>query len=929
MYDVPSSMPWNEFRSNIRHFSARDQKRVHNAFELGQRVHLGQARKSGDPYFMHPMAVAHLLSDMGADADTVIAALLHDSVEDTPLTLPEIEKEFGPAVRSLIEGVTKLSRADMDEQPNVNEQIETLRKIFTLMESDVRIMVIKIVDRLHNMQTVEFLPVERQHALALETMEVYVKIADRLCMQDMRDELEALCLAILEPDVLARLSELRMQNEQDGAGVLVTMQNRLQAHFPQHKDDVHMRYEHKSWDNLREQLQAEGTTVTGISGISISFVCDSVDVCYRVMGTLHQMWQRELMSFQDFINAHAINGYRGLHTTVILEDGTRVRCKIRTQMMQEYARKGVASICFREDMRELHSSLPWTQRISPLATDTAGRSKDFWGTLQSDILGESISIHGPGDRTVQVPKGSTALDGALHFFGEAALRLSSISIGGKQARLDTPLEHAVSVNITLEPHQTVERSWLEYAHTGYATAMVRDALMHGKTEREKIPLGKNLLQRIMTEQKRGFIEEFDRQKLGEKARQMGYMSLDEALVAVADGKVDPKQVYEALFEEPKSRKKDTQTQKCIVNFTIEKNSHDTLGRLLSVYEKFEVQTRTIRLSSGPTLRETHVRFSLELSVIDQQQFIADLRTAGAKNVEIIVRSKREIALMIAVILPWSLNPVWAKWLLAQGFGLFPLISVRLITFALFSAAFFTVWRLFTQSAFVPIKHVMRLAALPAIGNATLSLFTYLSLLFIPPSLHLTILRFSALLMPFLSGGAKHRSRALLGIIGVVLLGCVAVTFYLFGLTLSLGIALSVLTLFFYASYTITTEKNLQQMKIGIRYPYLLFNMGLLLGLIGIVTAFFMPIGSILNVLTANAFLYALICVCIPHVAYAALLNTRQSKRTNDLFFIEAPVAVAVEIWLLGLVLPVWVYLLMALALISVFLLRWHTPKRSG
>ena len=206
-------MQWKEFRSHVHYLPASDSARVGKAFALAQEVHKGQKRRSGDPYFSHLLATASMLADMEADGDTLIAAFLHDAVEDTPLTLEEIDRQFDGSVRMLIDGVTKLEKADIAEKPSLDEQTETLRKIFTLMEQDIRIMVIKLIDRLHNMQTAEFLEPERQLTLAQETLDVYVKIADRLSMQNIRDELEALCLGILQPQHLVVLQTLRSENE--------------------------------------------------------------------------------------------------------------------------------------------------------------------------------------------------------------------------------------------------------------------------------------------------------------------------------------------------------------------------------------------------------------------------------------------------------------------------------------------------------------------------------------------------------------------------------------------------------------------------------------------------------------------------------------------------------------------------------------------
>lgn len=724
-------MPWSDSKLNVRHLTAREQDRVRQAYELGEKMHDGQTRKSGEPYFNHPVAVAQMLAAIGADADTIIAALLHDTVEDTPLTLAEIEQPFGKAVALLVEGVTKLTRTDVAEMPDMDEQIETLRKIFTLMEGDIRIMVIKIVDRLHNMQTVEFLPPGKQRALAQETMEVYVKIADRLCMQDLRDDLEALCLRVLDPSMFERIAELRTQNEQQGEAVLRTMRTKLEKRYPEHEHDVHMRYEHRSWQNLQEQVLAEGA-VTGISGISIAFVCDSMDICYQVMGMLHQMWQRELMSFQDFINAPAINGYRGLHTTMILEDGTRVRCKIRTPDMQEYARKGVTAVCFRADMEGLQKALPWTRRISPLSADTQGRSRDFWDSLQSDILGESIVIHGPGDQAVLVPKGSTALDGAFHLFGDEATRIRSILIGGRNTRFDTRLEHAMSINVVLDDMPTVDRLWLESAHTGLTMAAIREALVRGKTDEEKVPIGKDLLQRTMTLNRRGFIEEFDERRLAGAIGRLGYDSLKNMYIAIADGRLEPTTAYYRLFErtgeKPGAQK--NPVQQYVVRFSVPKDDMSAMRRLLEVYERYGVQMKNIRLLTPSGGASASFRIFINLAANVQEEFIAAIRRAGGQDAQMRLRTKIEFPLLLLIVVLWGLDPVMAK-LMLSSVTMSDLTLIRFITFFAASSVLYARQMYLSPRTFKPLSPLQPTLYLSGISLFLTALFTYFTLSRIP------------------------------------------------------------------------------------------------------------------------------------------------------------------------------------------------------
>lgn len=648
-------MQWQELRSHIRHLPSLDIARIEKAFVLGKKMHDGQKRRSGEPYFNHPVAVAHMLVDLEADADTIIAALLHDTVEDTALTLYDIKREFGESVAMLIDGVTKLNSNDVAMSPKLDEQIETLRKIFTLMQQDVRIMVIKIVDRLHNMQTVEFLQPERQKILAKETIEVFVKIADKLCMQDMRDELESLCLAVLEPEIYPALLELRNLNEERGMKLMETMRQSLRTHDRIFGSTIGFAFEHKTWDQMNVQRSAGGSVATGLSFITVAFVCDDIDACYRTLGALHQLWRREVLSFQDFINAPQLNGYRGLHTTIIVQDGTRVRCKIRTKEMHEYARKGVAAVCF-EGKTNIGDILPWTKHITPLTADTEGSSDNFWQSLRSDILGESIIIHGPGDTTVQVPRSATALDGAFYLLKDEALKTKQIKVNGKEVSLSTPLTNAASIDIMLDAHETCNREWLSFISTGLAAAAIRSALMK-VSEGEKLLIGREILQKVFTERKRGFIEEFDEKKLQVLLNLLGYASLNDVYVAIADGRVEPNEVYKSLFETPR-RKHESKSHPSVIRYVLDMDSTELMDRVNLVHRKYGSKLSDIRYHRN---EDGIGRVSLQVGMSPQElnSFQKDLSTAGASNFSTHQKNLGTIALISSIVLLWGLDPVVA------------------------------------------------------------------------------------------------------------------------------------------------------------------------------------------------------------------------------------------------------------------------------
>ncbi len=647
-------MQWATFSAALSHLPAREQERIHRAFELGKTMHGDQKRKSGEPYFTHPIAVATILAGMGADADTVIAALLHDTVEDTDLTLNAIDQEFNGSVRSLIDGVTKLFSGDFNDKPTLDEQKETLRKIFTLMQEDVRVMVIKLVDRLHNMKTIQFLQEERQQAMAQETQDVFVKIADRLCMQDLRDALEELTLQILEKEAFPTLLELRRKSDEHAHEAAQMMH--LEFSKPGMPKHLKIHPESKQWSDVQQQMEKGKGSVTGLADIVLAFECASIPACYEVLGSLHQRWRREAMSFQDFINSPKINGYQGLHTTIILPNGMRVRCKIRTKDMQIYAHRGIAAYCFDSKAKGLLEYLPWVQHIQSLSEDTKNRSEEFFESLKSDILGESIVVHGTGDHTVLLPAGSTALDGAFYCFHEKALRIKAIRINGQLVPFSTLLNHSVSIDIELNSRFTVHREWLDWVHTGVATAMIRGALSN-QSKHYKQVMGKEILQKRMDEQKLGYIEEFDRRTIVSTLAKLGYTSLEDVYVALADGREDVSNVCKAIFAKRNPSAIQRGDRQWLI-FYIKPEFARNMD-LTHFLEKFYGHFHSIKMSFSKRKQQRKIIIDFSATPDVCNAMLVDIKGIGVKHFLLRRRySFIKLVVGIAIIMTlWGMDPV--------------------------------------------------------------------------------------------------------------------------------------------------------------------------------------------------------------------------------------------------------------------------------
>lgn len=650
-------MLWRAFTLNIRHLSPAQQVKVEEAFRLSERVHEGQQRASGKPFFTHPLAVAEYLANLKADAETIISALLHDAVEDTPLTLAEVKQRFGAGVAVMIEGLTKLQEHELADQPTLNQKIESLRRIFNVMQHDVRIMTIKLADRLHNMQTIGFRPPDKQRAVAKETLDIYVKIADRLCMRKLRDELAMLCHAVLEPKLYVTLLNIQKNNTHLFQDIAATMQKRLADVLPDLQNTIHLGS--KSWENLLMQYELNKET-SHPPLLNAVFRCDSVDACYRTLGAIHQIWPRIILTFDDFINVPAVNGYQGLQTTVVLEDGTHIRCKIRTHAMYAYAHHGIATVCYDRNAHGVLHYLPWTKHIGPLAKENRNRSATFWETLQSDILSEAFIIYGNENRSVLVPPNATALDGALYLYPETALRLTDIFINGKKVPYTHVLARADVLEIATLPKKQVKREWLYWSRTGIGTVMIRTALA-GEKWSIKIETGKKLLQDHLLAHHHGFLSELNTDYLGTMLKQHGIDGdLDKIFVQIAEGRVLPEDVERSLY--PSTLATEIHSSVWMVRCTI-LTEHRPL--LLQIMQNFDCTN--IRIRNNAALQTSTVKMTCSMTASEVEELEQRLQTMENSTYHFIRRRDSILRPLgwVLMFLLWGADPVFAHLLLQR------------------------------------------------------------------------------------------------------------------------------------------------------------------------------------------------------------------------------------------------------------------------
>ncbi|HMC80611.1 MAG TPA: RelA/SpoT family protein, partial [Acidimicrobiia bacterium] len=382
--------------------------RIERAFDLAKKAHQDQVRRSGDPYISHPLSVARILAGLGLDDVTIAAALLHDAVEDTDVTLADISKDFGPDVAAIVDGVTKLDRLQFDTKEA--QQAATLRKMLVAMAKDIRVLLIKLADRLHNMRTIAALPEGKQRRIAQETLDIYAPLAHRLGIQDVKWQLEDLSFAVLYPKRYAEIEQMVASRapERDFhlREVLEAVSNRLAV--LRIRADVSGRPKH--YFSIYEKMVVKGKEFDEVQDlVAIRVVVDSVKDCYGALGSIHALWKPIQGRFKDYIAMPKFNLYQSLHTTVVGPQGKPVEVQIRTREMHQRAEFGIAAHWGYKENRSPQEDLGWLQRLVDWQQETSDPT-EFMEVLKVDLEQDEVFVFTPKGDVVTLPAGATAVD---------------------------------------------------------------------------------------------------------------------------------------------------------------------------------------------------------------------------------------------------------------------------------------------------------------------------------------------------------------------------------------------------------------------------------------------------------------------------------------------------------------------------------------
>ena len=453
-----------------------DTRLLFDAFTFADSAHKGQLRKSGEPYIIHPLAVAEIVADLELDVDSVIAALLHDCIEDTQATHQDIAKKFGEPVAALVEGVTKLTRVQWTSKEE--EQSENLRKMFMAMAQDIRVILIKVCDRLHNMRTMEYQSPRKQREKSLETMEIYAPIAHRLGMQKLKWELEDLSLRYLDPVGYKEIEDQLAERSSAHEEFLASIQHRIQQRLSQEGIHCTVYGRVKHIYSIYRKMYAQNKTLDEIFDLyAFRVIVDDIPECYNVLGCIHDMFKPVLGRFKDYIGTPKPNMYQSLHTTVIGREGIPFEVQIRTWEMHQTAEYGVAAHWkYKQGLANkklgTEADFEWVRKLLENQQDTD--AEEFVRTLKVDMFADEVFVFTPNGDVVNLPAGATPIDFAYNIHSAVGNHMIGARVNGRMVPYETQLQNGDIVEvITSKAAKGPSRDWLQICKSNEARNKIR------------------------------------------------------------------------------------------------------------------------------------------------------------------------------------------------------------------------------------------------------------------------------------------------------------------------------------------------------------------------------------------------------------------------------------------------------------------------
>ncbi|MFN8667175.1 MAG: bifunctional (p)ppGpp synthetase/guanosine-3',5'-bis(diphosphate) 3'-pyrophosphohydrolase [Gemmatimonadaceae bacterium] len=521
---------------------------LNRAYAYSAKAHEGQFRKNGDPYVSHCVEVAKILADLQLDTATVASGLIHDVVEDTPITVGEIEKEFGREVAQIVDGLTKIGHLPLNSKED--RQVENYRKLLVSIAKDVRVIIIKLADRLHNMRTLDWLPEEKRERIAQETMDLYAPLAHRFGMAQVKWELEDLAFKYLEPDAYRTLAKMVAAKRGEREALVKALKEPLERTLAAAGiADVEVTGRPKHLWSIHKKMEKRQRPYEDIFDLlAIRVLVNSVPDCYHALGVIHDGWTPVQERIKDYIAQPKSNGYQSLHTTIFGPGRQLYEVQIRTREMHRTADFGIAAHWrFKESSKsqdELDRHLAWFRQILELQLD-AKDPAEFLEFLKLDLYQDEIFVFTPTGDVIQLPKGATPIDFAFGVHTEIGLHCQGAKVNGKIAPLSRELKNSETVEIMTSPHAKPNRDWLAHVRTGRARHKIRQWLRH-EEEQSSAKIGAEILER---EVKRRRLPKLEESQLDGIAHALGLNDGHHVIASVGQGDINVTQVLKLLYPE--------------------------------------------------------------------------------------------------------------------------------------------------------------------------------------------------------------------------------------------------------------------------------------------------------------------------------------------------------------------------------------------
>ncbi|NEW90458.1 bifunctional (p)ppGpp synthetase/guanosine-3',5'-bis(diphosphate) 3'-pyrophosphohydrolase [Rhodopseudomonas sp. BR0M22] len=533
-----------------------DEDLLNRAYVYAMMAHGEQTRASGDPYFSHPLEVAAILTNLKLDDATIVAALLHDTIEDTEATRTEIDSMFGPEIGALVEGLTKLKRLELVSREA--KQAENLRKLLLAIADDVRVLLIKLADRLHNMRTLDFVPPASRQRIAEETLDIYAPLAGRMGMQEMREELEDLSFRSLDPEaftvVMQRLDALAERNR----NLIGEIESQLSANLARHGITAEVTGRRKRPFSIWTKMERKSVGFEQLSDIyGFRVVLDNVEACYRALGVVHTTWPMVPGRFKDYISTPKQNDYRSLHTTVIGPGQQRVELQFRTREMNQIAEYGIAAHAFYKDgvgsptelLNRESNAFAWLRHTIEMLSESSN-PEEFLEHTKLELFHDQVFCFTPKGKLIALPRKANVVDFAYAVHTDVGNSAVGCKINGKFAPLSSELQNGDEVEVLTSPVQSAPpAAWESLARTGKARAAIRRATRVAMRD-QYAGLGRRIVERLFARAKIDYADD----KLKGALPRLARASVEDVMASVGRGEMKASDVARAMYPDYKEER---------------------------------------------------------------------------------------------------------------------------------------------------------------------------------------------------------------------------------------------------------------------------------------------------------------------------------------------------------------------------------------